>query len=388
MFLIGLIFQMELLPNGTLPFSARLYYLSIPIVYLVFFGLAKSLRIPSIEVFFLSYLLTFCLITVIWHGLNTSVLLAILCYFVFRVGVVAGKRISAGGIEELFNFVFFLLLVFYIFRFFFNLEEYMLILESGRYQIWDNKNGGYTTKFLFLTSGGWNAEIALIGVLLPLIRNSKLYRWNLLALMGHVVLFQSRIGVIIVLMHLCYLVWTKYKRYRGIAVTFFIILVLVAISFSDLTVFGRFGLEQELSLQDEGRTGRLMLWFEGMRLLGTNFLGYGPGVSIEMARLGSVIDFTEPNFHNIYLQVLLDLGVIGFLLFIVVIIRFSIIIQGEISKWNFSVLIYAVVGLFQFTGYDVFIWFVIGVISSEINSRKRHLPLAGKAFVSNSQPMS
>lgn len=364
-FVIGLLFQFEILPSGSLPFSARSYYFSIPIVYMAFFSFRPSLRTPSLEGLFLGYLLCFALVTFVRHGLNTALLLSVTCYLAFRVGLTANKRLSRIKIERLFSYSFSLLLCAYVFRFIFNFEEYSTILEFGKFAIWVPTEDGQTTQFLFFASGGWNAEIALIGILLPLIINyKKLYFSNLIVLTGHVFLFESRVGFLILLFHFTYICWFSLKRYKVqlfVGLSLLAVLILYYSGFG-LNIIERFSIANEVQLLDEGRTGRLMLWLEASRLFQANPIGYGPGLAISFVNAGGNFEMTEVNFHNIYLQALVDLGVVGFLLITSVFFRSSIIMSGEIGKWNFAVLIYGLIGLFQFTGYDPFIWFILGVI--------------------------
>ena len=367
-FVIGLLFQFEILPPGSLPFSARLYYFSIPIVFMAFFSFRPILRAPSLEGLFLGYLLCFSMVTLIRNGLNTALLLSVTCYLAYRVGLIASKRLSRIKIERLFSYSFTLLLCAYLFRFIFNFEEYSAILEFGKFAIWTSTEDGQTTEFLFFASGGWNGEIALIGSLLALIINyKKLYFSNLFFLAGHIFLFESRVGYLILFLHFLYICWFVLKRYKiqlFIGVSLLIVLILYYSGFG-LNIIERFSIANEIELLDEGRTGRLMLWLEASRLFQANPIGYGPGMGISFVNVGGNFEMNEVNFHNIYLQALVDLGVIGFLLITSVFVRSSIIMSGEISKWNFAVLIYAMIGLFQFTGYDPLVWFMLGVIRHE-----------------------
>ena len=290
------------------------------------------------------------------------------CYLAYRVGLIANKRLSRIKIERLFSYSFALLLCAYVFRFIFNFEEYSAILEFGKFAIWIPTEDGQTTEFLFFASGGWNGEIALTGCLLPLIiNNKKLYFSNLIVLAGHIFLFESRVGFLILVFHFIYICWFSLKRYK---IQLFIGVGLLTVLFFYYSGFGlntieRFSIINEVQLLDEGRTGRLMLWLEASRLFQANPIGYGPGVAISFVNAGGNFEMNEVNFHNIYLQALVDLGVVGFLLITSVFVRSSIIMSGEIGKWNFAVLIYGLIGLFQFTGYDPFIWFILGVIRHE-----------------------
>ncbi|MDC1299355.1 O-antigen ligase family protein [Pseudomonadales bacterium] len=367
-FVTGLLFQFEILPPGSLPFSARLYYIFTPIVYFAFFSLRPSLRAPSLEGLFLGYLLCFGLVTIVRYGLNTALLLSVTCYLSYRVGLIASKRLSRIRIERLFSYSFALLLCAYTFRFIFNFEEYLAILEFGKYAIWIPTEDGQTTNFLFFASGGWNGEIALIGVLLLLIiNNKKIYYSNLIVLAGHIFLFESRVGFLILAFHFLYTWWFSLKRYKIqlFVGAFFFTPLLFYYSDFGFYITERFSIANEVELLEEGRTGRLMLWLEASRLFQANPIGYGPGMAISAVNVGGNFEMNEVNFHNIYLQALVDLGVIGFLLFTSVFVRSSIIKSGEIGKWNFAVLIYGLIGLFQFTGYDPFIWFLLGVIRHE-----------------------
>jgi O-antigen ligase len=269
---------------------------------------------------------------------------------------------------NLLNKLFLIVIAFYLFRLVFNLSEYVDIVKHGRYAVQLNSSG--ESPFLFIASGGWNAEICLLGILSALIIGSPVYRVFVIFFILHVLLFESRVGMIILVSHLIYSFKLSLKWIIRLSATL-ILTTLVISQFIDLfSLLGdRFSLDSEYEILKEGH-GRLFLWGEALDLVNRNPYGYGIGIGIDEAQSNTWFDIPEPNFHNIYLQILVDIGVLGlFGLISIVLFIIKKFIRHK-SKLALALILYLIIGFFQFTGYDIFIWFIFGlfVIYNDVTS--------------------
>lgn len=355
----SLIFQMEILPANTLPIASRLYYFLTPLGLVVasYWGWKKR-NLVAVD-YYLFILFLASVITAFNLGLNTAVLMAIYCLMAYLLGQAVANTLDYISFISVINKLFVLVLAFYLFRLVFNLSEYIEIVNHGRYAVQLNSKG--ESPFLFIASGGWNAEICLLGILSTFIIGSRVYRVFLIFFIAHVLLFESRVGMIIMLSHFLYSFKVSFKSIIRLSITL-ILLALVVSQFIDLfsMIVQRFNLATEYEILEEGH-GRLFLWGEALELVNKNPYGHGIGVGIEAAQSNSRFEIPEPNFHNIYLQILVDIGVFGLISFISVIF---FVLKNFIrykSKVSLALVVYLLVGFFQFTGYDIFIWFIFGL---------------------------
>lgn len=112
---------------------------------------------------------------------------------------------------------------------------------------------------------------------------------------------------------------------------------------------------------EPGSLGRLRMWKWVPQESKENILGYGLGNGTNQIKENDP-QIYEINLHNIYLQVLLDQGVIGFTILILVIAKFVLteipsLFSNPIAAF---ILCYLGLGVFQFTFLDVFFWIIVG----------------------------
>jgi len=121
--------------------------------------------------------------------------------------------------------------------------------------------------------------------------------------------------------------------------------------------------------QDPGSIGRIRLYEGATRALFRNPLGYGVGHSMSVVRELTGHEFFEDNIHNIYLQIALDGGVQSLVVYILMVA--SIISEAARSRNVLGVylIMYFLLGLIQFSGYDYIPAFIMGLYFS---SRQRN----------------
>lgn len=362
LYLISLLFQFEIFPDGMFPFASRLYYFLTPLGLLILLPSKIIYRNLNISDFYIYFVLIYSLITLISNGVNTPILMAIASFCAYKIGEFSTRSTNIRGFYRLVNYAFIFVIFFYLFRFFYNVKEYFLIFDYGRYAVQSKIDS--PSDFLFIMSGGWNAEISLLGIFSTLILGSRIYRIFLIFFIFHVLIFESRVGFLILLIH--FLHYFKFN-FKILIKTFFFLFLFYLIfnSFIDIEdiLMRRFNLDSEYEILEEGH-GRLFLWLEALELLKESLFGYGVGIGIIIANNQSFFEIPEPNFHNIYLQIFVDLGIFGFVMLLGLFIFFLNNYLKSKDKLSLGILIYFIVGFFQFTGYDIFIWYLIGIYVS------------------------
>ena len=114
------------------------------------------------------------------------------------------------------------------------------------------------------------------------------------------------------------------------------------------------------------------MWRYAGKLIWTNPLGVGIGNSIKALERLTGVDYSEGNFHNVYMQMFIDLGWLGGLAYLSIVIGFIIkqfknLINNPLVAMLY---VYVIESLIQFKGGDSIIFFVLGafLVSSQYKS--------------------
>lgn len=188
------------------------------------------------------------------------------------------------------------------------------------------------------------------------------------------ILYVSRTAIILnVLLLFIYMLQEGYKKAIRIA-AFFVLLGSLVIIGGVLTdnplimyVINRFAnIGKEV-----GSRERLIMWEKLPLIITENPFGVGSGNAIKY--MNDVFDMgrAESNIHNIYLQYIIDNGIVGFIMYLV---SWGMLVVEQLkSRFNnpYAVFLiaYAVGGLVQFTGKDVFLFIILACYFVE---RKRY----------------
>ncbi|WP_211093325.1 O-antigen ligase family protein [Flammeovirga agarivorans] len=119
---------------------------------------------------------------------------------------------------------------------------------------------------------------------------------------------------------------------------------------------------------DPGSLGRFKLWGNAFNVFqSSNGLGLGAGNAIFGVESYINENLPEDNLHNIYLQFIVDFGLVGILLFLIFI--FFIIFKAfKNNKINDPLFIfsctYLIGGMIQFRGPDTLFWFIVSIFIS------------------------
>ncbi|WP_206951082.1 O-antigen ligase family protein [Trinickia acidisoli] len=227
----------------------------------------------------------------------------------------------------------------------------------------------------WVSSGGPNIEATFCGIAAIFLLKDKRF-WVALAVSIVIsVLYQSRSGFIVCVMAALFKFHKKpnlKQLFASLLVLGLIAAVLVDVSTAQDNIVTRFlSIGSEL---DNDSVGRALLWTNGVELLMNHPWGSGIGNSFNLleGQIGRAL--VENNFHNIYLQNTIDGGFqsgVLFALLLISTIRKSLRSNsGEHKVFGVALLAYAVTGFFQFVGYDVFGWLMIGICATLNSDRE------------------
>jgi O-antigen ligase len=227
---------------------------------------------------------------------------------------------------------------------------------------------GHPILFTFY-GGGVNLEASWVAINSSLLANKKKYFYpSVIFSILLSIAYSSRAGMILTaLSFVIYFLSGKISKSEKRAIMFLlIILLLFGISylvknFDSVYVLDRF--TQMGTEEDKGSLGRLMLWENTIKATLDNALfGFGPGNSIYAIERYTSTDFTEDNLHNYYIQSLVELGLLGCISFILIVLKVTYK-QFKTSFTNLFgnfMLLYFAACLIQFRGADAMFWLIAG----------------------------
>lgn len=155
------------------------------------------------------------------------------------------------------------------------------------------------------------------------------------------------------------------KRWKVFSVVFIFLLVFIGSFFiENVYTIKRF---TEIG-EEPGSLGRLALWEYAFDAVERNLLqGYGAGNSIYAISSISGNSFRNDNLHNLYLQYLVDFGVLGLLAYLF--FNYEVFLRFLKKKNRTALLIWIVLfiiaSFLQFRGSDAIFWFIIGCFYGE-----------------------
>lgn len=288
-------------------------------------------------------------------GMNFETTRILIAMLSFLVGFSLSKSMTEHQVSKLFNFVGAIVLLFISARFLMSYDIYLAVLTNG---------APIPRNYQYLTAGGRNIEVTYLFFLSALCSNRRIALTIFIFTGALSVIYMSRVGVILFVLVLLFFASKKYDRKTlallSVAAVLIIFTVLSILSPATLQRFLDFRQEIEYGMEGIGRLG---LYTAAIELINLNYLGYGTGNSMGAATALTGLAYKENNFHNIYLQIFVDLGVFSFLLLILFTAWFvkKSLISKQKNKFALLGCAYFIVGLIQFTGLDALGWLCIGL---------------------------
>lgn len=326
------------------------------------------------------------------YGFNILVINMILCILRVLVGFYISDKFSLSDWLWIGKVSAGVVFVFVLFNLFVQREIFWNYLLNPSYRI------GVKTIF----QGGLNADESWLGLYTFLSVGGSLWMPMISLVFVFSILTSSRSGILIGLAFLVWIFaqwirkkmkrtchvsfwkdWTKGEKMISITLTIVIIGVFVLAQLLalekqkdnkfDITNPTTEVVSPETSLnkladrfenigKESGSYGRLNMWKWVPKEFGENIWGYGLGNGIEKIRENDPGTIVEGNIHNIYFQVLLEQGIIGLLIFFVILFFF---IKREIytlfcNPLAAFLLCYLGAGMIQFRFLDNIFWLIVG----------------------------
>jgi len=115
--------------------------------------------------------------------------------------------------------------------------------------------------------------------------------------------------------------------------------------------------------EDPGSTSRLTLWIGGADVFTAHPFGVGLGNAVPQIERAIAANIKEDNLHNLYLQHLVDTGVQGLVVFLLLagLAWHRVLVSRFQNPMVLYVGIYFVLALLQFRGAEALLWFVYGL---------------------------
>jgi O-antigen ligase len=223
-------------------------------------------------------------------------------------------------------------------------------------------------ELFWLYGGGPNLEATWLVMNAAFFRRSKFF-WSFWFLsLAISVLYASRaailLGIVLALLELI-----SERRWRTF-VAFFCMILLSGIF---VYLVNPHSFERFMQIgQETGSVTRLEMWSGAITAIQQMpITGFGAGNAITAIEWITNKDFLEDNVHNYFLQVLLDFGPLGLLIwlcFVSFVLRRSHILTKKDEIGTYIVL-YFVASLVQFRGAEPLFWFVMGIFISSRNKK-------------------
>lgn len=333
--------------------NLNLYYLLLPFLFLSLPKYKSSLKNNAFSLLMLFSFFNF--LAYLRYGFDAEALRIVIAVLSFLVGYSLSKSKTELQISAIFNLTGVVVITLILLRFIAFPDLSLKILSGDRNAL---------IEYPFLTTGGHNIEVTYLIFLSMLCGNKRIISTVILLSAVLSLMYMSRVGIILLLLIFSFKMYRHLSRVKFIlAISSLLILAPLVLSIVSPKTVERFtNLSQEVEYGDQG-VGRIGLFKGAQALLSQNAFGYGVGNSIDMMSNITGVTYKENNVHNIYLQVLLDAGIISFIFFI----YFSLkIIRRSASKTTsnrFLILSasYLIIGMIQFTGLDALGWLCIGL---------------------------
>lgn len=234
--------------------------------------------------------------------------------------------------------------------------------------------------------GGINLEatwLALLGVFF--LKDEKAYIYLFLSMIVSM-LYSSRSGMIVDALFFLIILFQENNRKNEKFKKTLLLLLLCVVLFVINIKTGMFSyiLNRFTNLGNEnGSLGRLNMWKYVLPSINYNPFGYGLGNAVKSIISISGIQFRESNVHNMFFQMALDTGVLGFLIYLWINLKFIFDERKNIIKNSVVsfITIYIALSFIEFRGADFLLYVMISIYILIKNERKEKSENSGKSRI-------
>lgn len=367
--LLAMLFvQIPLGHSTTSKSHVNVYHLLLLLMPVLYIPAARYLKLNPATAFIATMTATAIAASATYGGgvRSTLILFVAASYF---LGVVFGRKLHDIELRKIFIWMLGCCLTFVILR--------DLVYAGSLGAVYARTEGA--SSILYMSTGGRNIEASLLALLSILLLGTRVYPIAAgIALLTSGMML-SRAGLVGAAVSIGIACWRARKSRHYYFFNFFgiamgVLLVgLVLSSVIDIPVLDRFNLNAETQLAHKN-VGRLALWTTAGTALHQNILGYGVGNGVPVMEQLSGLTFVENNVHNIYLQFLLEGGVQSLLLFLLMAAQILFTrTEGQQRNIKFFLLCYLMLAFIEFSGYEAYFWFFVGMFYARHDLRKIRL---------------
>ncbi|MDR6641215.1 MULTISPECIES: O-antigen ligase family protein [Rhodanobacteraceae] len=367
--LLAMLFvQIPLGHSTTSKSHVNVYHLLLLLMPVLYIPAARYLKLNPATAFIATMTATAIAASATYGGgvRSTLILFVAASYF---LGVVFGRKLQDIELRKIFIWMLGCCLTFVILR--------DLVYAGSLGAVYARTEGA--SSILYMSTGGRNIEASLLALLSILLLGTRVYPIAAgIALLTSGMML-SRAGLVGAAVSIGIACWRARKSRHYYFFNFFgiamgVLLVgLVLSSVIDIPVLDRFNLNAETQLAHKN-VGRLALWTTAGTALHQNILGYGVGNGVPVMEQLSGLTFVENNVHNIYLQFLLEGGVQSLLLFLLMAAQILFTrTEGQQRNIKFFLLCYLMLAFIEFSGYEAYFWFFVGMFYARHDLRKIRL---------------
>lgn len=344
--------------------SVKLYHF-FSLLFIPCLFVSKKSGLPKLPPFIFEYFLGITVISIILflvYPFNRILINHLFAFYTLYIGYYIASVLKQHEILRLLQKGTILIVFIIIGKLFFHVPELIRFMKAP-----DGHPYVYT-----IYGGGVNLEATWLGLNTALfINRKKLFYFLFLTTLVISLLYASRVGIVIALLVAGFKFFSSAtsKRERQVIITlavlalcsfvFFIDFESLANDFYTLRRFVEFG-----DSTDKGMAGRFAMWkYYATALSDSYFMGYGAGNGMYAIEAVSGNNYGEDNLHNLYMQILIEFGVVGFMLYMILVYNISIkAIKTRLSNpIGIIILVYFIASLIQFRGTDAIIWLYIGM---------------------------
>lgn len=233
--------------------------------------------------------------------------------------------------------------------------------------------------------GGVNLEASYIALMCPIFFSTKIMWPFIISSIAIAILYASRTAIVINILVIVWIMFIKIDKKHWWKISIVIVASLVTL----IIIFERGYLDYVVQRfynigHESGSIGRRNMWVHVDDIIRKYPFGVGIGNSIRALRKVSGIEFGEDNLHNLYMQMVVDLGFIGGLYYIGLVIDFLYKNRKRLKEPIVFVLVmYIVACLVQFRGAEAIIYFILAVYLKISHVAKKKIESSGS--ISNRQ---
>lgn len=343
----------------------NVYHLLLLLMPVVYLPAARYLKLNPATAFIATMAATALAAGATYGGGLRSTLIVFVAASYF-LGVVFGRKLQDVELRRIFTWMLGCCLAFVILR--------DLVYAGSLGAVYARTEGA--SSILYMSTGGRNIEASLLALLSLLLLGTRAYpiaAGIALLTSGMMLSRAGLVGTAVSIGIACYQTRKSrhYYFFTFFGVAMAVLLVgLVLSSVIDIPVLDRFNLQAETQLAHKN-VGRLALWNSAGTALEHNLLGYGVGNGVPVMEQLSGLTFVENNVHNIYLQFLLEGGVQSLLLFLAMAAQILLTrTEGPQRNIKFFLLCYLMLACIEFSGYEAYFWFFVGMFYARADLRR------------------